>query len=384
MIVIKRRYDGDETEPVLAYDGDSEELWGYEQLWGANLDLVGHDEETFAAFFDGPNLFAVESDVDPFEDTPNAEELLMNYPPGSRDLPDVDLRDPPEGYEVGEGEETEAAEKMADAAAGTLAEEGDEGNGHRAAERLAAAAHDVVTDDTGSGQDGALAADWAAPATSKTLTKAEYERCDDFMREMHKRLVEFDGDLDKAPPAWPSDDEVPEFVQRVIEEVINQGGVVWDKFEGYSRQAARAVRNSLEENLTQPQGWSIRSLMDDLQEMYSGMSDEQAANIARTETSAILNTAREEAYEQQEGADDFVYYWQGPADHRRTEVCREIAEEVEARGGNVPLDELQDILREKAEKYEGTAEGGTPERVDEWTPHYQCRHTFVRDVKADL
>lgn len=201
---------------------------------------------------------------------------------------------------------------------------------------------------------------------------------------MHKNLVEWDGDdLSKAPPAWASEEDIPEFVKDVIHRVIGMG-VTWDKFEGYSRQAAQAIRNSLEDNLTQPQGWSIESLVNDLQEMYSGLSDEKATNIARTETSAILNTARAEAYEERGDDVDYHYYWQGPNDHRTTKVCEEIKEEIESRGGNVTMDTLQTILMDKAKKYEGTREGGTPERVDEWTPHYQCRHTFIRDVKSQL
>lgn len=233
---------------------------------------------------------------------------------------------------------------------------------------------------------------WNAPGTDETVQKdclglsaEEYEDCDDRLREMHKRLAEWDGDdLSKAPPAWDSNDDVPEYVVEAVEEAIEEEDVVWDKFEGYSRQSAVAVQNSLEEDLTQPQGWSIGSIVDDLQEMFPGMDEEKATNIARTEVSAILNSAREEAYESREDSVDYVYYWQGPADHRRTKVCEEIAEEVEARGGAVPMHELRSILLNKAKKYEGTREGGTPERVDEWTPHYMCRHTFIRDVKAVL
>lgn len=223
-----------------------------------------------------------------------------------------------------------------------------------------------------------------AEKADSALSAEEYERCDDVLKQMHENLAQWDGeDLSKAPPAWTDDEDIPQFVFEAILGALDEG-VVWDKFEGYSQQAANAIRNSLQENLTQPQGWSIGSIVDDLLDMYPGMEQGKALNIAQTEVSGILNTAREGAYRQREGSDDYVYYWQGPNDHRTTEVCAEIEEEIEARGGSVPLEELQEILMAKAEKYEGTREGGTPERVDEWIPHFQCRRTFIRDVKADL
>lgn len=202
---------------------------------------------------------------------------------------------------------------------------------------------------------------------------------------MHRNLVEWDGDdLSKAPPAWDTDSDIPQFVFDTLREAVTDKRVVWRKFSGYSRQTANAVHNSLEDNLTDESGWSISSIVDDIRDKFPGMGETKAVNIARTETSAVVNSAREEAYRQQSGSAQYVYYWQGPADHRRTKVCEEITEEVEARGGNVPLNELRSILRHYAKKYKNTPEGGTPERVSEWTPHYQCRHTFIRDVKADL
>lgn len=195
--------------------------------------------------------------------------------------------------------------------------------------------------------------------------------------------MQWDGDdLSKAPPAWSNDRDIPEFVKGYILAVID--GAAWDKFTGYSRQASKAIRNEIEQSLTQPQGFSISSIVDRMQKLYPGLADDKAANIARTEVHSIMNSAREEAYKDQDGAENFVYYWQGPADHRETLVCREIKRTVEKRGGSVPLEELRGILRSKAKKYEGTREGGTPERVDSWTPHHQCRHTFIRDVRASF
>lgn len=100
MIVVHKLYgDTSGADPVLAYDAEEEQLWGYPRLWRANVDKVGLSEEEFSQFFDGPRLIASETDSDPFEDTPNAEELLENYPPGSEEIPDVPTPRPPEQYD---------------------------------------------------------------------------------------------------------------------------------------------------------------------------------------------------------------------------------------------------------------------------------------------
>lgn len=349
MIAIKRRDRLGDYATILVYDADEEEMWGYPEVWESSLDMVGLSEEKFAAFFGPPYMRAVEVSEDPFEDVPNAEDLCRNYPPGSEEIPDYDTPPAPATYKDQQAEK--AASQAADAALEKL------------------------------GGDGPGNLNTAADAGSAAITKDDYAGVDTIMLDMQKRLVWWDGnDLSKAPAAWPSDDEVPKFVQEVIEDVIGRG-VVWEDFEGYSQQAARAIRNSFEENLTQPQGWSISSLVDDLLDMYSGLGKERALTIARTEASAIMNASREEAYKRRSDSDDYVYYWQGPSDHRTTDVCKEIKQQVDKRGGHVRLEELKTILQRKAKKYENTGQGGTPERVDEWVPHYQCRHTFIRDVR---
>ena len=344
MIVIRKRNDFNDFEPVLVYDGEKEQLWGLPRLWESNVRLVGLTEDQFAEFFPLPNFSVAEVDSDPFGDVPNAEDFVRNYPPGSESMPEIDTPEPlgnDDGEEDEEGNE-DPAEKAADAALGMV-----------------------------KGGDG-------------TLTKEEYEAVDDALRRAHERVAWFDGDdLSKAPPAWDSDEDLPEYVVEAIREVIGEG-VLWDEFDDYSRQAARAIHNSLEDNLTQPQGWSVSSIVDDLREMYSGMAEEKALNIVQTELAAVFNSARERAYEKRPDSRDYVFYWGGPDDHRTTKICEEVKEEVEDRGGAVPMAQLRSILREKARKYQNTREGGTPERVDSWVPHYRCRHSLIRDVKATL
>jgi len=73
------------------------------------------------------------------------------------------------------------------------------------------------------------------------------------------------------------------------------------------------------------------------------------------------------------------YSWSTAGDEQVHPVCEEVAEEIENRAGSVPLEELQEILREKAEKYEN--QGGTPERVDHLVAHEKCRSAILSHPK---
>lgn len=181
-------------------------------------------------------------------------------------------------------------------------------------------------------------------------------------------------DLTKAAPAWSDDTDVPQFVQDALRATLD-GDVLWDGLEDESE-----VREALEGSFTQPQGWSISSVVNRVQDGLN-VSEDKAQGITRMETAAVLNTTRMNGYAAQNDGDG-LYYWSGPDDFRTTKVCEEIKRKIAARGGSVPREELKRILTTVAEKYEGTREGGTPERVEEWVPHFECRHSPVEDIRS--
>lgn len=207
----------------------------------------------------------------------------------------------------------------------------------------------------------------------------EYHEVDDLLFNAFKRTVWWQptegDDLSKAPDMWASDDQVPQFVKDLIAEVIGQN-VVFDRFENLPHTAALTIQQLFEDNLRQPQGWSIHSLVNDLKDAFPSLNTQQAETIARTETAAIMNSAREEAYEQREDSDEYEFYWSNAQDHRTTDLCNDIIEEIESRGDAVPMDELRSIVKAASRNYDY----GTPERVDEWMPHFNCRSSFVREV----
>lgn len=183
--------------------------------------------------------------------------------------------------------------------------------------------------------------------------------------------------LMKAPNMWRGDEYVPDFITDAIERALD--GAIWDDFKGIPESAVLRLRQEFKENMTQPQGWSVGSLVSDLVDEFAGIDEDQASVIVRNESAAILNSTREEVYKEREDADEYEYYWSGPSDHRTTECCKFIKSEIESYGGSVSLQMLKDILDTAATRFK--EQGGTPERVKDFVPHYQCRHTFVRKVQ---
>lgn len=132
--------------------------------------------------------------------------------------------------------------------------------------------------------------------------------------------------------------------------------------------------------MTDASGWTLGGIAERLQDVLN-VSQDDALEYARNETQPVLSVARAEGWEEyaretDQDPDEFLFDWVGPNDHRTTDLCQETEREIDSRGGAVTLQELKGILMDKAKKY--ADDGGTPNRVDEWHPHYNCRRTFVR------
>lgn len=200
----------------------------------------------------------------------------------------------------------------------------------------------------------------------------EWQRLDDILFESYREQV-WEEQFHKQQ--WADSDDVPEFVQRWVDEVVELTDPLWGgDFDNIPHAAALTVHKEITDSLTQPQGWSINSIVGRLVDDFEWLDPDDARNIVRSEVAAVLNKAREVAYRAR--PDEVMVDWQGPSDSSTTIICQTIKEEIESRGGSVPIEELTEILREVAREY--VDEGGTPERVEEYVPHYQCRHTMVK------
>lgn len=236
---------------------------------------------------------------------------------------------------------------------------------------------------------------------NKTLRKAgeNFILVDDMLMEAFEKQI-WEEDMTKAPNMWRRDDDVPQFVRSHVKDAIDKTDALHDDFTNIPHVAALKVHEIIKDQLTDAGGWSIQTVVRALLDEFDEMSEKQAEDIARTEVAAVLNKARELALEaaamaeaeneaenitgmpEQEALEDFKddigYYWAGPEDHRTTNICSETKDEIEDRGGYVPKDELKEILRGKARKYK-EEDGGLPERVESFVPHFECRHTFIRE-----
>lgn len=99
------------------------------------------------------------------------------------------------------------------------------------------------------------------------------------------------------------------------------------------------------------------------------LNEDEAERIARTETQSLNNKMREMSYERIDPENEFKYRWVGPSDYRTTKICKAITSRT---ADGVSLKELKKII-----KQEGT-KGGFDTR--EYTPHINCRHTFIRSI----
>ena len=139
------------------------------------------------------------------------------------------------------------------------------------------------------------------------------------------------------------------------------------------------LREFMLETLTSD-GWTIDGLADQLQQL-PGLDDRnKAETIARTETASVLNTAREEGYEEQ-GLGDSLFYWSGNTkdqDDRTTDACDWLIKKTNPfRGGTpVKLDKLKELIAE-APSHDPNMNDNLA-RPDDFVVHPSERKTFVR------
>jgi len=207
--------------------------------------------------------------------------------------------------------------------------------------------------------------------TPDAVPDERWSELDDILFRSYKEQV-WDEQFDKQ--MWSGSDEVPDFVKRWVEEVIEMTDPMWHGgFENIPETAALTVHKEIRDSLTQPQGWSINSIVNRLTDEFEFLDIDQARTITRSEVAAVLNKARETAYRAR--PDEVQVDWRGPDDSDTTEICSTVKELIEQSGGSVNVSELQNILEEVAREH--TSKGGTPERAEEYMPHYQCRHTMI-------
>lgn len=165
-------------------------------------------------------------------------------------------------------------------------------------------------------------------------------------------------------------EEVPQFVVDRLREAL-RAGALFTEFESIPAWASSQVGETLLDSLETGHGWSVNSLTENLQSMALGLTEHEAEAIARTETQALVAKARELGYEEEFDLEEERFKWVGPDDRRTTDACDWIKKQVPAEG--VSLAALKDLVQEAP-----SHDPKLDTEAREWTPHINCRHTFVR------
>jgi hypothetical protein len=150
------------------------------------------------------------------------------------------------------------------------------------------------------------------------LTKAEVATLDKTLLQAHRAQIQPESLADIEKRVWQDSEAVPDYVKERIGDAIDAGAVFQD-IESIPSRTVEALKDLLRENLTQPQGWSLESVVDDMRDRWPGVSEDKLETVARTETASVLNEAREQGYEDLPGAEDEPrFYWQGPSPRGRS------------------------------------------------------------------
>jgi len=196
------------------------------------------------------------------------------------------------------------------------------------------------------------------------------EDFDSVMLDLYDNLMQSDNH-DRALLTF-SESQTPEFVKERIRDSLLEGGL-FTEFEEFPSEKVMALRMELLETL-QSDGWTIADLADTVSTIAP---DSNAEVLARTETAAVLNRARERGYEEL-GRENERFRWANPMDHRTTEACEWLVRQTDPEHGGTPvsMDELKELIAEAPEHDEDMDDNLA--RPDDFVVHPQERSRFIR------
>lgn len=221
------------------------------------------------------------------------------------------------------------------------------------------------------------------------LSADELAAYDRHLLKAHASQIQPESVDDIEKRAWNRDESVPEYVRQGVLNAIERGAI-FDSFETVPGTLRETLEDILRDSLTQSQGWSLDSIVDRMRDAFPGVDGDALETVARTETSSVLNRARETGYENREDADRFKYYWQGSVDSRTTQCCEDlmIATGVESGTPETPFSEVPGEAVDMATLVRLEREASDHHFPDlsfrRHVPHINCRKTFVRDASAEV
>jgi len=219
--------------------------------------------------------------------------------------------------------------------------------------------------------------------SDRTLNGRQEERY--YLQMLNK--VAWADDTDRQLVAF-SESEIPEMVKQRLRDSI-RGGALFSDFETISSDQLFELREFFIDTL-EDEGWTLDGMAEKLSNEF-GVDRDRAETIARTETQAVVNQARNAEYNAQDPEGDYRFKWVGTEDGRTTDACSWLKGGDSLAGGGpsfdgtnpehggepVGLKEMQDLIKTANEEFVDHA-------PREYTPHINCRHTFVRAVGSEL
>lgn len=209
------------------------------------------------------------------------------------------------------------------------------------------------------------------------LADGGHEAWEEYMLSLHRRVWDAPADRNLV---GVDDHDVPEFVKERLKDAI-RGGAVFSHFENVPSSELMQLRQFLTEQL-EDNRWNIDGIANRLQDLDADLSFEEAERIARTETAATVNRAREIGYEEKGQGDD-KFYWTGggnPFDGRQTDACEWLIRETNPNYGGTPVskERLKELIAE-APEHDPEMDDNLA-RPDDFVVHPNERKTWVRFV----
>jgi SPP1 gp7 family putative phage head morphogenesis protein len=139
-------------------------------------------------------------------------------------------------------------------------------------------------------------------------------------------------------------------------EVLANSEPLTRAYTGMTHELSQKLNDVIETAYEEPELFTMDKIITAMKKA-SDEEEYRLARIARTETTKVSNLARANSY-LKAGQEDALFKWVGPDDSRTTDICKEIKEKTK---NGVKLAKLAEL-------------------TNNFLPHFQCRHTFVKVV----
>lgn len=139
-----------------------------------------------------------------------------------------------------------------------------------------------------------------------------------------------------------------------------------EAFDNVEKDVSKKLNIIIASAYKKPEEFTIDKIVKRMKNV-SDESEGHLTNISRTETNHISNLARENSYAQVDTEGKLLYKFINPLDDRTTDVCKNIVKRTQE---GVTLAQMKAIIAEESASHGFMAR--------EFTPHYQCRSTFIK------